>query len=93
VLAALLAPVEPLAAFKTVADKGDDYGFGRPPYVVAFDSRGGRVTLVLGTATFDKEGVYAHRCGEGRVHLITRTFFAAVERIAAEGHSGPPLGC
>ena len=94
-LAPLLAPAEPLAAFKTLADAGDRYGFDEPTYVVAFDGPGGRVTLLLGARTFDDEGVYARRCGDSGVHLVTRTFLSAVERIAAEGRpeAGPRLGC
>jgi hypothetical protein len=91
----LLAPAEPLSAFKTIADAGDRYGFDQPPFVVAFDGKTGRVILVLGARTFDGEGSYARRCGDDRIHLVTRTFFAAVERIAAEGRpaGGPRLGC
>jgi hypothetical protein len=94
-LTAALAPVEPLAAFKTVDDAGDNYGFDPPAYIVAFDGVAGRVTLVLGRPTFDGEGVYARRCGDPAVHLVTRTFFAMVERIATDGRpdTGPALGC
>jgi hypothetical protein len=91
----VLAPAEPLAAWKTITDAGDRYGLDAPSYVVAFDGPSGRVVIVLGGPTFDGEGSYARRCGDDRIHLVTRTFVGAVARIAAEGRpaAGSRLGC
>jgi hypothetical protein len=91
----VLAPAEPLAAWKTITDAGDRYGLDVPSYVVAFDGPSGRVVIALGGPTFDGEGSYARRCGDDRIHLVTRTLVGAVARIAAEGRpaAGPRLGC